>query len=233
MIEIKNLSKRYRKAQVLHHIDLNFGKGMVAGLVGPNGTGKTTLIKCILGLTHFEDGEILVGGKSIRGQSGYRDLIGYMPQLGSYPGNMKVSQLFTMLKEIRGRKEGIDEELIERFGLGASLHKYFGQLSGGTIQKVSAVIAFMFNPEILILDEPTAGLDPIAAEILKEKINKVAADKLVIITSHILNDLDELASHILFLQEGRIAFFEAIPALKERYQEQKLGKVITQMMGEK
>ncbi|MBC7382348.1 MAG: ABC transporter ATP-binding protein [Bacteroidia bacterium] len=233
MIEIIDLSKKYRHTQVLHHINLKFETGMVAGLIGPNGTGKTTLIKCILGLTHFLEGAILVQGKSISKQSGYRNLIGYMPQTGNYPENMKVSQLFAMIREIRSNQTTIDDDLLYRFGLENSLNKYMGQLSGGTVQKVSAVLAFMFDPPILILDEPTAGLDPLAAEILKEKISKSAQNKLVIITSHVLNDLDELASHIVFLQEGKLAFFEEITVLKNKYREQKLGKVITQIMGVK
>ncbi len=232
MIEIKDLSKKYRHTQVLHHIDLSFRQGMVAGLIGPNGTGKTTLIKCILGLTHFQQGDILVEGKSIKKQSDYRNLIGYMPQIGNYPEHMKLAHLFSMIKELRGNQVTIDDELLHNFKLESSLNKDLGQLSGGTIQKVSAVLAFMFNSPILILDEPTAGLDPIAAEILKEKISKVAENKLVIITSHVINDLDELASHILFLQEGKISFYEEIKALKLKYNEPKLGKVITQMMGE-
>lgn len=232
MIEILDLSKKYRHTQVLHQINLRFQPGMVAGLIGPNGTGKTTLIKCILGLTHFQEGNILVDGKSISKQSEYRNLIGYMPQTGNYPELMKVKDLLSMLKEIRGNNTAIDDELIGSFKLENSLNKYLGQLSGGTIQKVSAVVAFMFDPPILILDEPTAGLDPLAAEILKEKISKVSKDKLVIITSHVLNDLDELASHILFLQDGKIAFYEEIKALKNKYKEHKLGKVITRMMGD-
>lgn len=214
---------------MLNKINVSLEKGMVAGLIGENGTGKTTLIKCILGLTQFNAGDILVNGKSILSGPEYRSQIGYMAQMGRYPENMKVAQLFSMMKEIRQAKT-IDDELYTKFDIPKIAHQSLGELSGGTIQKVSAALAFMFKPEILILDEPTAGLDPIASEILKDKIVAEKDQKLILITSHILNDLDEIASHALFLQQGSLLFFEPISTLKERSGNQKLGKTIAQIM---
>ncbi|MDZ4666717.1 MAG: ABC transporter ATP-binding protein [bacterium] len=232
MIEIKNLSKKYHKHQVLSNISLTLENGMIAGLIGQNGTGKTTLIKCILGLTQFHEGEIKIDGESILNGPEYRNQIGYMPQMGRYPENMKISQLFAMIKEIRNGKN-LDEELYEKFQLEKIKNQNLGQLSGGTTQKVSAALAFLFNPNILILDEPTAGLDPIASEILKEKINKEKAGKIILITSHILNDLDEIASHALFLQQGSLLFFKTLTELKAKSGHQKLGKTIAEIMLEK
>ncbi|OYU96432.1 MAG: copper ABC transporter ATP-binding protein [Bacteroidetes bacterium B1(2017)] len=229
MLEIINLDKSYSKKLVLNKINVSLEKGMVAGLIGENGTGKTTLIKCILGLTQFNAGDILVNGKSILSGPEYRSQIGYMAQMGRYPENMKVAQLFSMMKEIRQAKT-IDDELYTKFDIPKIAHQSLGELSGGTIQKVSAALAFMFKPEILILDEPTAGLDPIASEILKDKIVAEKDQKLILITSHILNDLDEIASHALFLQQGSLLFFEPISTLKERSGNQKLGKTIAQIM---
>jgi Cu-processing system ATP-binding protein len=145
---------------------------------------------------------------------------------------MRISQLFDMMKEIR-HAHSFDEELYERYQLDKIKHQYLGQLSGGTIQKVSASLAFLFNPQILILDEPTAGLDPIASEILKDKINKEKAGKIILITSHILNDLDEIASHALFLQQGSLLFFKTLAELKEKSGHQKLGKTIAEIMLER
>jgi Cu-processing system ATP-binding protein len=205
---------------------------MVAGLIGQNGTGKTTLIKCILGLTQFHEGDIKIDGESILLSPEYRNKIGYMPQIGKYPENMRISQLFNMMKEIR-HANSFDEELYELYQLDKIKHQYLGQLSGGTIQKVSASLAFLFNPQILVLDEPTAGLDPIASEILKDKINKEKAGKIILITSHILNDLDEIASHALFLQQGSLLFFKTLAELKEKSGHQKLGKTIAEIMLER
>ena len=159
-----------------------------------------------------------------------------MPQIGRYPDNMKVGQLFKMMKNIRNVPEKeIDEELLNKFGLQQIFDKPMRTLSGGTRQKVSAALAFLFNPEVLILDEPTAGLDPLSSEILKEKILKEKTEnKLILITSHILSDLDELTTHVMYLQEGKLEFFTEIEQLREETGELKLGKAIARIMkGEK
>src|SRR5690606_23354289 len=138
---------------------------------GPNGCGKTTLIKSILGMVVPDEGEILFNTKPIQKDWLYRKHIGYMPQIGRYPENMSIAQVLDMLKDIRKTPDQVlDEDLYHSFKLNEILDKRMGTLSGGTRQKVSAQLAFMFNPEVLILDEPTAGLDPLATEILKEKI---------------------------------------------------------------
>src|SRR5690606_29407724 len=124
-------------------------------------------------------------------------------------------QILDMLKDIRKTPtQIIDEDLYHDFKLGDILDKRMGTLSGGTRQKVSAQLAFMFNPEVLILDEPTAGLDPLATEILKEKVAK-ETEKLILITSHILSDLDDVVTHVIYMQEGEIYFKKPIEQLKE------------------
>src|SRR5678810_350256 len=130
-------------------------------------------------------------------QPSYRSQIGYMPQIGRYPDNMKVGQLFKMLKNIRNvSAENIDEELIGKFSLKEIFEKPMRTLSGGTRQKVSAALAFLFNPDVLILDEPTAGLDPLSSEILKEKIvSEKEKEKLILITSHISVSYTHLRAH--------------------------------------
>jgi Cu-processing system ATP-binding protein len=206
MIRIEHINKRFRKLQALDDVSALFEKGQVISLIGPNGSGKTTLIKSILGMVRPDSGQIFVDEELINGDSSYRGKIGYMPQIGRYPDNMKVGQLFKMLKNIRnadGNKT--DNYLIEHFELEKIFEKPMRTLSGGTRQKVSAAVAFLFDPSILILDEPTAGLDPLASEILKEKIlAEKKKNKLILITSHILSDLDELTTHIMYMQEGKM-----------------------------
>ncbi len=155
-----------------------------------------------------------------------------MPQIGRYPENMKVGQLFRMLQNIRSVDDDkLDKELIEQFNLSSIFEKPMRTLSGGTRQKVSAALAFYFNPDILILDEPTAGLDPLASEILKEKILKEKKrNKLILITSHILSDLEELTTHIMYMQEGRMQFIKDIDTLREETGELKLSKAIARIM---
>jgi len=232
MIRIEHISKRFRKLQALDDVSASFDKGLVISLIGPNGSGKTTLIKSILGMVRPNSGKIFVAEQLINGDPSYREKIGYMPQIGRYPDNMKVGQLFKMLKNIRNADESkIDNYLVEQFELEKIFNKPMRTLSGGTRQKVSAAVAFLFDPVILILDEPTAGLDPLASEILKEKIiAEKKKKKLILITSHILSDLDEMTTHIMYMQEGKMQFFKDIEALQEETGELKLGRAIARIM---
>jgi len=232
MIRIENISKRFKKLQVLDRITALLTEGQVISLIGPNGSGKTTLIKCILGMVKADTGTIHVKDKQIDGDHSYRRNIGYMPQIGRYPDNMKVGQLFAMMKDIRKMPEKeYDTDLLVKFNLVSIFDKPLRTLSGGTRQKVSAALAFYFNPQILILDEPTAGLDPLSSEMLKEKIlQEKRKNKLILITSHILSDLDELTTHVMYLQEGKMIFLKDIKSLKEETREDKLGKAIAKLM---
>ncbi|MEC5145211.1 ABC transporter ATP-binding protein [Chitinophaga sp. 212800010-3] len=231
MIRISHLTKSFKKFKALNDINLQLERGQTVSLLGPNGSGKTTLIKSILGLVIPEKGMITVNGQQISSHWDYRARIGYMPQIGRYPENMSIRQVFSMLKEIRKDCRHYDEELIESFDLPSFDGKLMRNLSGGTRQKVSACLAFLFSPDILILDEPTAGLDPISAELVKEKIARERANgKLVIITSHVLSDLDDITSHVVYLQEGKLICFATIDELKRSTGQRQLSKVIANMM---
>jgi Cu-processing system ATP-binding protein len=231
MIKIQNIQKRFKRLQALNDISAEFSKGQVVALIGPNGSGKTTLIKSILGLVRPDSGSICCNGIPITEKVEYRNDIGYMPQIGRYPDNMKIGQLFSMLKNVRGSKKKFDEELYYKFKLDTILDKSMRALSGGTRQKVSAAIAFLFDPEILILDVPTAGLDPLSSEILKDMIiTEKEKGKLILITSHILSDLEELTTEVMYLQEGKLIFFKSIGALRAETGEEKLGKAIAWVM---
>ena len=232
MIRIEQLGKKFRKLQALDNINAVFNKGQVVSLIGPNGSGKTTLIKSILGMVKPASGKIYFDGQAVSDDPVYRGRIGYMPQIGRYPDNMKVGQLFRMMKSIRNvSPDSVDDELIQKFNLPAIFDKPMRTLSGGTRQKVSAALAFLFSPEVLILDEPTAGLDPLSSEILKEKILKEKNNhKLILITSHILSDLDELTTHVMYLQEGRIMFYKDLQALREETGENRLARAIARFM---
>ena len=231
MIKIKDIRKRFRKLQALSDINAEFNKGQVISLIGPNGSGKTTLIKCILGLVRPYEGTIYLNDLSIEGKVDYRKDIGYMPQIGRYPDNMKIGQLFKMLKNIRKIEKPVDEELYFKFKLDTLLNKPMRTLSGGTRQKVSAALAFLFDTDILILDEPTAGLDPISSEMLKEKIiAEKEKGKLILITSHILSDLEELTTDVLYLQDGKLMFYKTMQQLKEDTGEEKLSRAISSFM---
>lgn len=234
MITITELAKSFGKFSVLKNIDLQLNSGQCIALIGPNGCGKTTLIKCILGMVLPNKGDIIFQNKSIKQDINYRSKIGYMPQIGRYPENMTIGQIITMIKAIRNSNLPLDLDLYHQFEIEKLLHKYMNTLSGGTTQKVSATLAFLFNPDVLILDEPTAGLDPLASEILKEKILKEKQNgKLILITSHLLSELDDLVSEIIFIQEGNLIFHKNVSDLKNETGMDKISSSIIHVLKQK
>ena len=234
MIEVKNLTKKFGKFTALDDLNLSFTNSKSIALIGPNGCGKTTLIKSILGLNVIETGDILVDGKSVKDDYRYRQDIGYMPQIGRYPENMSIGQTIRMIKDTRKISEThLDTELLENFELEKMYDKKMGTLSGGTTQKVSAVLAFMFDPKVIILDEPTAGLDPLASEILKNKIIKEKnRGKLIIITSHLLSELDDIVSEIVFMNEGKIIVQQSVTDLMTERKSEKISESIISILKE-
>jgi len=232
MIAVSHLVKKFGTLTALDNVSVSCHKGECIALIGPNGSGKTTLIKSILGMVVPDSGTILFSEKNIARDWLYRKHIGYMPQIGRYPENMTIGQVFDMMKSIRKEDTNqLDEELFLEFGLDKLLDKRMRTLSGGTRQKVSASLAFLFNPEVLILDEPTAGLDPLASELLKEKISREKQKgKLILITSHILSELDDLITHIIFMQDGKLKFRKTVEELRSDTGEIKLSKAIANIM---
>lgn len=233
MIKLTEVTKSFGKFKALDNISLTLGKGQAISLLGPNGSGKTTLIKSILGLVIPEAGTITVNGLQVNNNWAYRSHIGYMPQIGRYPDNMTIVQVLNMIKELRGDKHVYDEELIDSLGLRKIQDKTMRSLSGGTRQKVSACLAFLFSPDVFILDEPTAGLDPLSSEILQSKIAQERnKGKLILITSHVLSDLEDITSHILYLQDGKMMFHKTVEDLQNITGELKLSKIVASLMQE-
>jgi Cu-processing system ATP-binding protein len=233
MIIANNVTKKFGRLTALNNVSASCIKGQCVALIGPNGSGKTTLVKSILGMVVPDSGFITFNEKNIHHDWEYRKHIGYMPQIGRYPENMTIGQVLEMMKDIRSQsgQSSLDEDLVKAFGLPALLNKRMRTLSGGTTQKVSASLAFLFNPDVLILDEPTAGLDPLSSEILKQKIiNEKQKGKLVLITSHILSELDDLITHVIYMQDGGLVFHKSIELLREDTGEEKLSKAIASVM---
>lgn len=213
MIQVENLYKKFGKNQVLEGLDLHISSGGIFAILGPNGSGKTTLLKAVLGMVIPNKGTISVLGKSIKNNWKYRQEIEYLPQIAEFPGNLKVKELVTMIKDLR-QKPSSENNLIETFGLAPFLDKKLANLSGGTKQKVNIVLAFMFDSPIIILDEPTNGLDPLAVIRLKELIQQEKKQgKTILLTSHIMQFVAEIADEIVYLLEGKIYFKGSVPEL--------------------
>jgi Cu-processing system ATP-binding protein len=230
MIEFKNLHKQFGKLTVLDGLDLEIKKGGIFAILGPNGSGKTTLIKCLLGMVIPNKGEITYNGKSVLKKWKYRNNLNYLPQIANFPPNLTVTELIKMVKNLRP-KESNEKELIELFGLKEFLNKKLGNLSGGTKQKVNIVLTFMFDSDLIILDEPTTGLDPISLIHLKELIQKEKAKgKTIMITTHIMSVVEELADEIVFLLDGKIYFKGSIDALKQQTNNNNLEHAIANLI---
>jgi len=230
MIKINNLHKKFGKLIVLNGLDLQIDSGGIFAILGPNGSGKTTLIKSILGMVIPNSGDIKIDDKSVLKQWNYRNRINYLPQIANFPSNLTVNELIAMVKNLRP-KEAHDKDLIELFGLESFLDKKLGNLSGGTKQKVNIVLTFMFDSDLIILDEPTTGLDPISLIHLKEIIQKEKEKgKTILITTHIMSFVEEVADEIVFLLDGDIHFKGSVADIKSQTDQNDLEHAIANLM---
>ena len=202
-IKISHLNKHIGKQHVLKDICLSIGDGEIVGLLGPNGAGKSTLMKIMVGVWDASNGEVQVP-KSI----------GYLPEQNPLYEDMYVREYLQFFAELRMKARGerqeakgekeIVEELIERVGLTAEAHKRIGQLSKGYRQRVGLAQAMIGNPELLILDEPTTGLDPNQLEDIRALIRKMGEQRTVILSTHILQEVKQMCSRVIIIDHGEI-----------------------------
>jgi Cu-processing system ATP-binding protein len=230
-VEFRGLRKRFGRLTALDGVDIVVAPGRITALVGPNGAGKSTLIKCLLGLVRPDEGVMQLGGAPIGAGWAYRRELGYMPQAPRFPDNLTGREVVAMLRDLRGPSAETDDELLEWFGESGALDRPVRVLSGGTRQKLNAAIAFLFRPGLLILDEPTAGLDPVASGILKDKIRRVRdGGATVVLSSHLMAELEELAEDLVFLVEGRVRYAGPLAGLKERTGEAGLERAMAALL---
>ena len=231
MIRIEELKKSFGSLEVLKGMNLEIPQGQATGIVGPNGAGKTTLIKTILGLVKPDSGLIEVDGVTLNGNWLYRNEIGYMPQVARYPENMKVQEVLDFITGLRNQDDIFREELIDQFNLRPEMDKPLRTLSGGNRQKVGATLAMMFDPKLLFFDEPTAGLDPRASHLFKQRVQEEKKrGKTVIITSHIMSELEQLVDHVIFILDGKIRYYGTMSNILTENKEERLEGAIAKMM---
>ncbi|MGO2101512.1 MAG: ABC transporter ATP-binding protein [Psychroflexus halocasei] len=230
MIKIENLYKKFGKNEVLKGVDLEIPEKGIFAVLGPNGSGKTTLIKSILGMVVPDKGKIFIKGKETQQNGAYRSDIDYLPQIANFPSNLGVKELIKMIKDLRGVNAEYDE-LIKVFKLEPFLNKKLNNLSGGTKQKVNIVLTFMFDSQIVILDEPTTGLDPVALIHLKNLIKKEKEKgKTVLVTSHIMSFVEEISDEIVFILEGKIYFKGNLEQLRKKTGEDDFEHAIANLL---
>ena len=209
-LEIKNISKTYKKGTVkaLDDFSVTLTPG-VYGLLGPNGAGKSTLMNIITDNLNADSGEVLYDGENIKklGKD-YRSVLGYMPQQQGLYDDFTLNRFLWYMAALKGLKKKEAKEkiisLLETVNLTESAHKKLGGFSGGMKQRALIAQALLNNPEILILDEPTAGLDPKERIRIRNFISEIAADKIVLISTHVVSDIEFIAKEIILLKEGKL-----------------------------
>ena len=208
MLAVNNVTKKYNDFTVLENINLEFDNG-VYGLLAPNGAGKTTLIKMITTLLFPTKGEILWEGTDIRAlDDKYRDIIGYLPQEFGYYKNYSPRQFLEYLAALKGidrhDSKGKITELMELVALEDVVDKKMRKFSGGMIQRVGIAQALLNNPKILILDEPTAGLDPKERVRFRNMISSLSKDRIVILSTHIVSDIETIANQVIMFKDHKL-----------------------------
>jgi Cu-processing system ATP-binding protein len=231
---VSGLRKQFGRLRVLEGVDVALDAGQVTALVGPNAAGKSTLIKSILGLVRPDAGTIAVLGETIGSDPHYRRFIGYMPQAARYPDNLTGDEVLALLADLRGGQAPHDHALRASLGLTAeTLARPVRTLSGGTRQKLGAVIALRYEAPVLILDEPTAGLDPLTSSHLKELVRQRAASgAAVLLTSHVMAEVEELADVLVYLVDGRVRFSGSLDELRLRTGQRRVERAIAHLMRE-
>ncbi|MBX6380446.1 MAG: ABC transporter ATP-binding protein [Thermoflavifilum aggregans] len=230
MIEIKNLSKAYRKRKVLHHIDATITSPGIYAILGPNGSGKTTLMKICMGLVLPDEGDVYIYRESVRTGIQYRRMVGYLPQIARFPDNLKVKELLQLTEHLRGKAQR-KEMLIELLDLAPYMDQLFRNLSGGTQQKVNLVTCLMYDVPLYLLDEPTAALDPVTQLRLKEFIqHEKERGKIIVLTTHVPHLVQAIADEIYFLLYGDIYFHGSVEQLTDAYQANDVEEAIARLL---
>ncbi len=218
-IEIKNITKFYGRRKALDSVTFSVREGELTGFLGPNGAGKSTLMKIIAGYLAPSSGEVFIQGSKVAPQNALlRGTIGYLPENNPLYMDLFVKESLEItaglyrLKNIRNRVA----EMIEITGLTGEQHKKIGALSRGYRQRVGLAQVLIHDPPVLILDEPTSGLDPNQLDEIRRLIRNISHDKTVILSSHIMQEIEEVTSCVLIIHQGRIIADGGVDELKNR-----------------
>lgn len=230
MIKYTHIGKSFGTQEVLKDVNLVIDKPGLHALMGPNGSGKTTLMKSTLGLVKPTVGTIEFNGEALGTDHSYRTKIAYLPQIAMFPENLTPDEFLNLVEAVRGPADR-RVELVERFGLPVFSHKMLRSLSGGMRQKVNIVAALMYDTPILLLDEPTIGLDPVALLELKNLLNEeVSRGKYVVVTTHILDFVEAMATEVVFILDGVVEFVGGLSQLYEKTDEPSVERAIAKLL---
>lgn len=208
-IAISNLTKKYGSQTVLNNISFNVGEGEVVGFLGPNGAGKTTTMKILTGALPYGEGSVKICGMEVKDNSLVTSaMTGYLPEQNPLYAEMYVKEYLLFIAETyklrKGKKERVDE-LIDKVGLRSHVQKKIGQLSKGYRQRVGLAQALIPDPKVLILDEPTTGLDPNQLEEIRALIRETGKDRTVLLSTHIMQEIKAICNRVIIINKGEIA----------------------------
>lgn len=214
MLVVKNVSKQYGNFSALEQIQAEFDHG-VYGLLAPNGAGKTTLIKMLVTLISPTKGEILYNGSNIIDlDEEYRNILGYLPQHFGYYKNYSPKQFLLYLAALKGIDKRIArskiDDLLQKVALRDVANKKMRKFSGGMIQRVGIAQALLNDPKVLILDEPTAGLDPKERARFRHLLTELARERLVIISTHIVSDIESIANQVIMIKNKQLLYQDTV-----------------------
>lgn len=219
ILHLKGLTKSYGNLRAVNQLSLELYSGEIFGLLGPNGAGKTTTINLISGFLRPDSGEVLLNGKPITGDEGdFRTKIGICPQENVHWKKLTVTEQLRFLGDMYGLKSSLIRnrcrDLLESLGLVDVAHRLAGNLSGGMQRRLNIALALIHDPEILILDEPEAGLDPQSRISIREYIKSLAGEKTILLTTHNMDEADRLADRVAIMDQGELLVLDTPEALK-------------------
>jgi ABC-2 type transport system ATP-binding protein len=218
-IEVKNLTKIYGEQKAVNNISFSVNKGEIVGFLGPNGAGKSTTMKILTGYLQQDIGNASVCGLNVKDNPlETKKKIGYLPELNALYYDMYVREYLGFVAEVHeiGNRKSEVERVIELVGLIIEAKKKIGQLSKGYKQRVGLAAALIHNPEVLILDEPTTGLDPNQIIEIREVIKQQGKDKTVLFSSHILQEVEAICDRVIIINKGNIVADDSLKALKAK-----------------
>ena len=228
LVKVSNLTKTYGTQNAVDNISFEVARGEILGFLGPNGAGKTTTMKIITGFVPASAGDVEVCGFSVKTHElEVKRKIGYLPEHNPLYKDMYVREYLQMvgnLYKIKDTNKRV-EQMIERVGLGVERHKPIGALSKGYRQRVGLAQAMLHDPEVLILDEPTTGLDPNQLVEIRALIKELGEEKTVIFSSHIMQEVEALCNRVIIIKRGKLVADDQIANLRQRTQKGSVLKV--------
>lgn len=235
-LELENIVKKYGDKTALGGVSLTLGQG-IYGLLGPNGAGKSTMMNVITGNLRPDEGVVKANGVNIRSLGRkYRGILGYAPQqqglYDSFSGKRFLAYMATLKEIPRSRQKSEIDRVLNYVNLTEAAKKPIGAYSGGMKQRILIAQAILGDPKIVILDEPTAGLDPKERVRIREKIKEISADKIILVSTHVVSDIQSIADEIILLKSGEIADRGMVSELCRKYSGEDMERVYMKLFGE-